>query len=82
METIESFDYQMKDPYADFGPDDFDREEDVKECPLCDGKGYDELLSECCGATREPDWAICYECRDHCDPATCPDCDGTGIKKP
>lgn len=58
-----------------------ERTEDIKECPTCDGKGYDEYISDCCGATRESDLGLCYECHDHCDPSTCPDCNGTGIIK-
>jgi len=58
-----------------------ERTEDVKECPFCDGKGYDECISGCCGATRDPDLGLCHECHDHCDPSTCPECDGTGIIK-
>jgi hypothetical protein len=58
-----------------------ERDEVVKECELCDGKGFDETISDCCGATREPDLGMCYECHDHCDPSPCPDCNGTGIIK-
>lgn len=57
-----------------------DRTEDVKECTYCDGKGYDETISECCGAKREPDLCLCYECHEHCDPSKCLECNGTGIK--
>lgn len=54
-------------------------EDEIKECSLCDGKGFDESISECCGDDREPDLCLCYECHDHCDPCICPDCNGTGI---
>ena len=59
-----------------------ERDEDVKECPYCEGKGFDDCISDCCGSTREPDLGLCYECHDHCDPSECPECDGTGIYNP
>jgi hypothetical protein len=58
-----------------------ERIEDVKECPVCDGKGCDESISDCCGDTRDIDTGLCYYCKDHSDPSACPDCNGTGIIK-
>ena len=58
-----------------------EREEDTKYCDTCDGKGFDETISDCCGSTRDADTGLCYECHDHSDPSTCPDCNGTGIIK-
>ena len=58
-----------------------ERDEDTKECELCEGEGSDESISDCCGASRDEDTGLCYECHDHCGPSECPECDGTGIKK-
>ena len=83
----------VTDPFYNINPESFngtsesydsslnERDEDVKYCDLCAGIGYDETISDCCGATREPDLGLCYECKDHCDPSPCPDCNGTGIIK-
>jgi RecJ-like exonuclease len=58
-----------------------ERIEDIAECELCNGKGSDECISDCCGEKREPDLGLCYYCHDHCGPSECPDCNGTGIIK-
>jgi len=47
-------------------------------CDECDGKGCFENISDCCGAKREPDLWLCYECHDHCGPMECDKCGGTG----
>jgi hypothetical protein len=49
-----------------------------RECPDCNGVGVFEDISVCCGATREPDLGLCYECHDHCDPCVCDVCEGEG----
>lgn len=49
------------------------------ECETCNGKGCIPDISECCGDTRETDMGLCYQCHDHCGPAECIDCDGTGF---
>jgi hypothetical protein len=68
METIESFNYQMKDPYSNYDflnqePEDVKQEE---ECPEC-GKSIDEChcYSPCCGASIICH-DICSECGEHC----------------
>ena len=58
-----------------------ERTEDIKECPLCEGKGEDECISDCCGETRDADSGLCHCCHDHCGASECPDCNGTGIIK-
>ena len=71
-------------PEAPQGYGAFDEEhlyEDTKECPLCDGKGSDECISDCCGDTRDPDTMLCYHCHDHCGASECPDCNGIGVIK-
>jgi hypothetical protein len=50
----------------------------TKPCPDCDGEGKFETISECCGADREPDLGLCYECHDHCAGCKCEKCNGTG----
>ena len=81
-DTIYLHEFTEPDGYGAFSDEQLnERTEDVKECPACDGKGFDECISDCCGATRESDLGLCYECHDHCDPSVCPDCNGTGIIK-
>lgn len=64
--------------YGAFDPDQMQGPE-YEECPECDGSGYFEDLSECCGDTRDPDTGLCHYCHDHCGPTECEDCHGTGI---
>lgn len=76
--NIESFYGGMSENYdSDLN----ERKEDIKECPDCDGRGHDESISDCCGATRDEDTCLCYACHEHCDPSVCPECNGTGIIK-
>ena len=72
---IESFDYQMHDPYEDCRPSDFDED---KTCPECKGEGSFEDLSDCCAEKRYPDVMLCSYCHDFCGPLECDDCKGTG----
>ena len=74
-------DMRMDPPAGDWDESLNERDEDIKECELCNGLGFDDTISDCCGAKREPDLGLCYECYDHCDPSPCPDCMGTGIIK-
>jgi hypothetical protein len=75
-------DYIEPDGYGAFSDEQLnERTADIKECPLCEGKGYDESISDCCGDTRDIDTGLCYYCHEHSDPSICPDCNGTGIIK-
>jgi len=77
-----NFNDTLPEGYGAFDDDQlYGRDEDTKECELCEGKGSDESVSGCCGASRDEDTGLCYECHDHCGPSECPECDGTGIKK-
>ena len=80
---IESFYSEMKDPYenANYEESLNTRNEVIKECPECDGEGYFEDISDCCGADRDEDTGLCHDCHDHCGPSECPECNGTGILK-
>jgi len=48
------------------------------KCTFCQGEGYEEYISDCCGAERDEDTGLCYECHDHCGPMMCPECNGKG----
>ena len=48
------------------------------KCTFCQGEGYDESISDCCGEKRDEDTMLCYECHDHCGPMECPECHGKG----
>lgn len=50
-------------------------------CHKCDGTGKTENMSDCCGALRDEDTGICFDCKDHSSAADCSDCDGTGINQ-
>lgn len=71
----------MNDTYEGADFDATERTESIKYCDLCDGKGSDESISNCCGDTRDPDTGLCFCCHEISDPSICPDCDGTGIIK-
>jgi len=71
---IESFDYEMKDPYegADFEETASERTEDTRdECDVCGKKVDDEgyytcsCYSPCCGARMIDDCDICPDCKEH-----------------
>ena len=83
IHEIDSFYMGMREPdgYGAFDEQLNDRSEDINECEACAGHGSDESISDCCGATRDEDTMLCYECHDHCGPSTCPDCNGSGIIK-
>ena len=53
-------------------------EKGLKECTECDGKGYDEYVSDCCGEKRDPDTTLCFFCKEFSDPTNCNECNGTG----
>lgn len=48
------------------------------DCTVCDGKGNFPDISDCCGAKRDPDVGLCYDCHDHSEPMECAECNGTG----
>ena len=50
---------------------------DDVDCPDCEGEGK-VMESNCCGAAMDEDTGICLDCHDHCEPAKCETCDGTG----
>ena len=54
-------------------------------CLECDGSGLSQpLISNCCGfqLSHWPDSDICPHCKEHCEPAECENCGGSGIVEP
>ena len=74
-------DMRMDPPGGDWDESLYERVEETTECELCNGLGFDETISNCCGGTRDADTGLCLHCKDHSDPSPCPDCNGTGIIK-
>ena len=50
---------------------------DGEDCPDCDGAGHFDY-SDCCGAKMDMDRLLCHDCHEHCEPAECEFCKGTG----
>lgn len=47
----------------------------IIDCKNCDGVGYFQH-SDCCGEAMKGD--VCFCCKEHCDKAECPECEGIG----
>jgi len=49
---------------------------DYEDCLECDGSGKADI-SDCCGAEILGE-DICADCKEHCEHASCDDCEGLG----